>query len=81
MIKENFLHFVWRLKRFDQFNLKTTQGESIQLINIGEHNHHAGPDFTNARIRIDDTLWAGNVEIHVQSSEWIQHQPSGRPGL
>jgi len=74
MIKEDFLHYVWRLKRFNFINLQTTQGEAVQLIYIGELNTHAGPDFTNARIKIGDTLWAGNVEIHVQSSEWIKHQ-------
>jgi hypothetical protein len=62
---EDFLHYVWRYKRFSWLNLQSTQGQSIELYLLGEHNHHAGPDFTNARIRIDDTLWAGNVEIHL----------------
>ena len=74
MIKEDFLHYLWRLKRFPITNLKTTEGEPIQIINVGEHNTHAGPDFTNARIKIGTTLWAGNVEIHILSSEWIRHQ-------
>ena len=74
MIKEDFLHYVWRLKRFKITPLKTTQNEAIQIINVGELNTHAGPDFTNARIKIGDTLWAGNVEIHIKSSEWIRHQ-------
>ncbi len=74
MIKEDFLHYVWRLKRFNFIELHTTEGEPIQLVYVGELNTDAGPDFTNARIKIGDTLWAGNVEIHVQSSEWIRHQ-------
>ncbi|MEM9823929.1 MAG: DUF2851 family protein [Bacteroidota bacterium] len=72
-IKEDFLHFVWRRKKFNFHNLRSTQGEAIQIISFGEHNHDAGPDFTNARIKIRDTLWAGNVEIHRKSSEWHQH--------
>lgn len=73
-MQENFLHYLWRLGRFDQKNLQTTQGESISIIQIGEHNTDAGPDFTNARIQIGDTIWAGNVEIHVNASEWIKHK-------
>ena len=73
-VREEFLHFLWQWKRFDLSHLKTTEGEKIEIISIGEHNHHAGPDFTNAKIRIGTTLWAGNVEIHVYASDWIQHQ-------
>ena len=73
-MKEDFLHFVWRLQRFQPKGLTTTTGESIEIINYGIHNHNAGPDFLNARIRIGDTLWAGNVEMHLRSSEWLAHQ-------
>jgi hypothetical protein len=73
MMTEDFLHYVWRYKRFSWLNLQSTQGQSIELYLLGEHNHHAGPDFTNARIRIDDTLWAGNVEIHLKASDWLKH--------
>lgn len=78
-MKENFLHYLWRMKRFDLSDLKTTQGESISIQNFGSHNTHAGPDFLNAKIRIGDTLWAGNVEIHVHSSEWIAHKHQEDP--
>ena len=73
-MKEDFLHYLWRLKRFDFQNLRTTQGEEIIIQDVGEHNSNAGPDFLNARIQIGETLWAGNVEIHVRSSEWTKHQ-------
>jgi len=73
-MKEFFLHYLWRTKRFDQQQLITTEGEPVTLQNMGRHNKNAGPDFLDARIRIGDTLWAGNVEIHVRSSEWIQHK-------
>jgi len=53
--------------------LLTTQGDSIEIIDPGFHNTDSGPDFFNARIKIEDTLWAGNVEIHVLSSDWIKH--------
>lgn len=70
---ENFLHYLWRTRRFDQTDLKTTDGESLEILDFGEYNTHAGPDFLNARIRINDMLWAGNVEIHIKSSDWLQH--------
>ncbi len=78
-MKEDFLHYLWRLQRFDQSNLCTSKGVPIQILAIGEHNQHAGPDFSNARVRIGDTLWAGNIEIHIKSSEWMEHQHQKDP--
>ncbi len=71
---ETFLHFLWRWRRFDLQDLYTTEGQALEILHPGEHNTHAGPDFFNARVRIGDTLWAGNVEIHVRSSEWLAHR-------
>ena len=73
MIKEDFLHYVWQHKLFLQ-NLKTTDNESVEIINTGRKNLDAGPDFFNAKIKIGDTMWAGNVEIHLQSSNWQHHK-------
>jgi hypothetical protein len=73
-MREDFLHYLWRTRRFDLTNLKTTQGETIDIQDFGEHNPNAGPDFLNATIRIGDTIWAGNVEMHVKASEWMQHK-------
>jgi hypothetical protein len=72
-MQEAFLHFIWRTRRFDTIGLSTTAGHMIQLLHPGEHNTNAGPDFFNARLRIDDTEWAGNVEMHLRSSEWLVH--------
>ena len=72
-MQEEFLHFIWRTRRFDTIGLSTTEGQVIQLLHPGEHNTDAGPDFFNARLRIGDTEWAGNVEMHVCSSEWLVH--------
>lgn len=73
-MKEDFLYYLWRMKRFDFNNLKTTSGEEITIQNSGELNNDSGPDFLNARIKIGDTLWAGNVEMHLKSSDWMTHQ-------
>ncbi len=75
-MKESFLHFLWRWRRFDAQNLLSTEGQPIEILHPGEHNDHAGPDFFNARLRIGDTIWAGNVEIHLRASEWLAHRHS-----
>ena len=62
------------MKLFDSSNLQTTAGESITIVQVGMHNLNAGPDFFNAKIKIDNTLWAGNVELHVKSSDWLLHK-------
>ncbi len=73
-MREEFLHFLWRWRRFDARDLQTTDGQPLEVVHPGEPNTHAGPDFFNARIRIGDTLWAGNVEIHLRASEWLAHR-------
>jgi hypothetical protein len=73
-MREDFLHYLWRYKRFDFLNLQTTDNQAIEIIDVGEHNQNAGPDFLNARLRIGETLWAGNVEMHLNSSEWLAHK-------
>ncbi len=73
-MKEELLHYVWRLKRFDLANLRTTDGQSLDILRSGELNRDGGPDFSNAQIRISDTFWAGNVEMHLRSSDWLLHK-------
>ena len=72
-MKENLLHFIWKLKLFSSKNLVSTFGESINIISNGTHNLNTGPDFFNAKIEINKQVWAGNVEIHVKSSDWYNH--------
>ena len=72
-MKEDLLHYAWRLQRFNRTALQTTTGEPIEILHTGTYNTHAGPDFLHARIRIGDALWAGNVEMHLKASDWLQH--------
>ncbi|NJC27296.1 DUF2851 family protein [Neolewinella antarctica] len=72
-MREDFIHFLWRQARFDLRQLKTTTGAPISVQHFGEHNHDAGPDFSSGQIRIDGMQWAGNVEMHVNASEWYEH--------
>ena len=75
-MKENFLHYAWKTKSFRYQHLKTTSGEEIEIRNSGIYHHDGGPDFQNAKIKIGDTIWAGHVEIHVNSSDWNHHKHS-----
>ena len=70
---EQLLHYVWKHKLFPLVELKTTDGKPVEVIDPGLHNHNSGPDFFNAKVKISQTLWVGNVEIHDKSSDWFLH--------
>ncbi len=72
-IQEEFLHFIWKNKLFDTNQLKSKQGDLIEIIHPGIQNTDAGPDFFNSKIKINNTTWVGTVEIHVKSSDWEKH--------
>ncbi len=72
-MKEDLLHYLWKHKLFFSDAIKTSEGEVITIISIGTHNHNTGPDFFNAQLKIGTQLWAGNVEIHIKSSDWYVH--------
>ncbi|MGC6429711.1 MAG: DUF2851 family protein [Jejuia sp.] len=72
-MQEDFLHYIWKYKKFSQSDLKTVANEVILITSVGEHNLNAGPDFFNVQVRIGGQLWAGNVEIHIKSSDWFVH--------
>ncbi|MFV8344941.1 DUF2851 family protein [Flavobacterium sp. ZB4P13] len=72
-MKEDFLHYLWKFKKFDTLNLKTVHNEEITIVNVGQYLELAGPDFFNAQIVIGAQKWAGNVEIHLKSSDWYVH--------
>ena len=72
-MKEDFLHYLWKFKKFDGLNLKSVQGEEITIIKTGDYLELSGPDFFNAHIEIGNQKWAGNVEIHLKSSDWYLH--------
>ncbi len=71
-MNEDFLLYIWRYQLYDT-DLQTTQGEEIVVKNPGIRNRDSGPDFSGGVVRIGDTLWAGNIEIHVRSSDWLAH--------
>src|SRR6476661_919541 len=71
---ESVLHYIWKYRLYQAATLKTSDSKSLKVISPGTANTDAGSDFYNAKIQIDETLWAGNVEIHIRSSDWFKHQ-------
>lgn len=76
---EEVLHYVWKHKILPLKDLKTTDGKSVEVLNPGMLNRDAGPDFIGAKVKIDGLLWAGNVEIHLHTSDWFRHGHDSNP--
>ena len=72
-MREDFLHFVWKNQKFQKAHLGTTSKEFVEVMDAGQHNFSSGPDFFNARVRVSGQEWAGNVEVHLKSSDWYAH--------
>lgn len=70
---EQLLHYVWQHRMFPLGEMHTTEGLAVEVLDPGLHNGGAGPDFFNAKLRLGDQLWVGNVEIHQRSSDWYRH--------
>lgn len=74
-MKEDFLIYLWA-QRLLSPTLKTQQNKEVTIIKPGQRNYDSGPDFFNAFIKIGSETWAGNIEIHVNSSDWNKHKHS-----
>ena len=81
-MKEAYLHYIWKTKSFQSFDLKTVEGEAIQIINYGLFNsNQSGPDFLFAKIQIGMLVHYGHVEIHVNALEWFAHRHHNDPAF
>ena len=78
-LTEDILHFVWNLSLFDSKDLFTTENEEIHILKKGIVNKNSGPDFTDAVIKIGNTIWAGQVEMHIHSEDWYTHNHQNDP--
>lgn len=58
---EAFLYYLWRYQLL-QNPLHTVDGEEITIIKTGQLNSDSGPDFFNASIKIDETIWSSKIE-------------------
>lgn len=75
-MQEEYLHYLWRMKRlrFNQLKLANGSKSEIQIKDPGWYNFDAGPDFFNGTVVIDGLQWSGNIEMHIKSSDWYSHQ-------
>lgn len=71
---EIVLHYIWEHCLWAGYEQHTTDGRSVEIVSVGEHNRDAGPDYSHARVKIDGKEWVGNIEIHVCSSDWNKHR-------
>ena len=78
-MKEDLLQYAWQYRLYDVSRLLTVDGEPISVINVGDLNRDAGPDFFNVKVKIGGTIWAGNVEVHVTASDWYKHHHDEDP--
>ncbi len=75
-MNERLLQFIWQFQYYNKNDLQTERGERLTIIHPGQYNTHQGPDFLDAKITIDNTTWAGSIEIHIKSSDWKKHNHS-----
>lgn len=73
-MSESFLHYIWKYQYFRKNNFVTTHGDSVQIFSTGMYNTNSGPDFLNARVKVGEMQWVGNIEIHVNASGWVSHK-------
>ncbi len=79
LMNEKLLQYLWNFKVFTHFDFTDTDGNSVEILNFGKWNTDSGPDFLMAQIKIKNIILAGNIELHVRSSDWIFHQHSKDP--
>lgn len=71
---EEYLHFLWRHKRLPFHQFQLVDGSPLEIIDVGQHNADAGPDFFKGKINVGGLTWVGNIELHLKSSDWYQHK-------
>ena len=71
-MNEDFLQYIWRYELFigDYY----VNNQKIEILNVGSLNTDSGPDFFNAKVKMDGKIWVGNIEIHKKSSDWFVHK-------
>ncbi len=78
-MNEEILQYLWNFKKFQSFDFVSIDGKNIEILDFGQWNKNSGPDFLFAKIKIDDIVFVGNIEIHTKASDWFFHNHSGNP--
>jgi hypothetical protein len=76
---ERLLQYIWQFQYFNRNDLETTNGETLDILQPGKFNTHQGPDFLEARIKIEENIWVGNIELHVNACDWHRHAHANDP--
>ena len=76
---EILLHYIWQQRLWAGMPQTTTDGLAVEIMSVGQHNRDAGPDFSHARVRINNQEWAGNIEMHIRASDWRHHRHHTNP--
>ena len=79
LMTEKLLQYLWNYKIFQHFDFRDTEGNPVEIIHYGKWNTNAGPDFLDAQIKTKGLLIAGNIELHIRTSDWIFHNHSTDP--
>ncbi len=78
-MNEKLLQYLWNFKIFTSFDFKDVEGNNLEILDFGKWNFDSGPDFLYGKIKFSELILAGNIELHVKSSDYIFHQHSGNP--
>ena len=78
-MNEKLLQYLWNFKIFKNFDFKDVEGNAVEILDFGTWNFNSGPDFLLGKIKTKNLVLAGNIELHVKSSDYIFHQHSGNP--
>lgn len=75
---EEIFQLLWA-NRMLGLPLTLDNGMRATVMDPGTLNRNSGPDFFNAKVKVGDALWAGNVEIHLKASDWHRHGHDSDP--
>lgn len=73
---ERLFQYIWHLQHYNNSELRTTDSETLTILHPGNQNTNQGPDFLDARIKVNNTMWVGNIELHIRASHWLNHDHS-----
>ncbi|MGC4128542.1 MAG: DUF2851 family protein [Bergeyella sp.] len=76
---EKLLQYIWNFRLFSRFDFTDTDGNALEILDFGKWNQDSGPDFLFGKIKTKGTILAGNIELHLRSSDWIFHHHSENP--
>lgn len=76
---EKLLQYLWNYKVFTNFDFKDIEGNPVEILDFGKWNADSGPDFLTAKIKVNNIILAGHIELHVKASDWIFHNHSHDP--